>query len=43
MEELFKHVNYLDQSDDDDSVDFSKEEGEGYFEEEDEYFIDRIH
>ena len=43
MEELFKHVESLDESDDDDEyVDFSEEEGEGFFEEEGEEFFDTV-
>lgn len=31
MEEFFKHVESLDDSDDDEYVDFSEEEDEGFF------------
>ena len=41
MDEIFKHVVSLDESDDD-YVDFTEEEGEGFFEEEDEEFVDTV-
>ena len=39
IKEFFKHVENLGESDDDDYVDFSKEEGEGFFKENGEVFF----
>ena len=40
IEKLLKHIECLDENDDDDYVDFTEEEGEEFFEEEAEEFLD---